>query len=334
MGTITSRVTTRPAPPACAAASCASARAPTPVPRSTQVSSAAARRRTVTRSGSIGLLTQAFIDQAERGVDVVLVHYQRRGKPQGALPRAEQQQALPEGALHELVRNLRGGVPRSAVLDELDTDHQAPPPHLPDRTVLLLQPLHAGEQTLTQARHIGQQLALHYVERGERRRAAHRVPAEGAAVRPRLPLHDRFFGDDRADRHAAAEPLRREQHVGLDPLVLARPHLAGPPHAALHLVAHQQDAVAVAQLAQRLQVARRRHHVPALALDRLHEDRGHALRVEPLGEQVVLDGRHVPHRARGLSTTEIAVVAIAVWDVIDLGKERREAGTLDRLAGG
>src|SRR5205809_2563382 len=166
MGTITSRVTTTPAPPACAATSCASARAPTPVPRSTQVSSAAARRRTVTRSGSIGLLTQAFIDQAERGVDVVLVHYQRRGKPQGALPGTEQQQALPEGALHELVRNLRGGLPCSAVLDELDTDHQAPPPHLPDRTVLLLQPLHAGDQALTQARQVGQQLTLHYVERG------------------------------------------------------------------------------------------------------------------------------------------------------------------------
>src|SRR2546425_8714799 len=157
MGTITSRVTTTPAPPACAAASCASARAPTPVPRSTQVSSAAGRRRTVSRRGSIGLLTQAFIDQAERGVDVVLVHYQRRRKPQGALPGAEQQQALPKGALHELVRNLRGGLPHSAVLDELDADHQPPPAHVPDSRVLLLQPLRAREQPLAQARHVGQQ---------------------------------------------------------------------------------------------------------------------------------------------------------------------------------
>src|SRR2546425_13092512 len=121
MGAITSRVTTTPAPPACAATSCASARAPTPVPRSTQVSSAAARRRTVTRSGSIGLLTQAFIDQAERGVDVVVVHYQRRGKPQGALPRAEQQEALPGGVLPQLVRDLPGGLPHSAGPGELDT---------------------------------------------------------------------------------------------------------------------------------------------------------------------------------------------------------------------
>src|SRR6266704_2404263 len=50
-----------------------------------------------------------------------------------------------------------------------------------------------------EARDSGEQLALYHVERRERRRAAHRIAAERAAVRPRLPLHDRFPGDDRAD---------------------------------------------------------------------------------------------------------------------------------------
>src|SRR3989449_8315625 len=113
---------------------------------------------------------------------------------------------------------------------------------------LLLQALRTGEQPLAQARHVGQELALHDVEGGERRRAAHRVPPERAAVGARLPLHDRFLGDDRADRHAAAEPLGREQHIRLDPLMLARPHFAGPSYAALYLVAHEQDAVAGAPL--------------------------------------------------------------------------------------
>src|ERR1043166_4264350 len=100
--------------------------------------------------------------------------------------------------------------------------------------------------------------------------------------------------------------LGAEQDVGLDPLVLRRPHLAGASHAALHLVAHQQDAVAVAQLAQRLHIAGRRHDVAAFPLDRLHENRGRALRVEPLGEQVVLDGRHAAHRTGGLAAAEVA----------------------------
>src|SRR2546422_5812588 len=43
---------------------------------------------------------------------------------------------------------------------------------------LLLQALRTGEQPLAQARHVGQELALHDVEGGERRRAAHRIPPE------------------------------------------------------------------------------------------------------------------------------------------------------------
>ena len=166
------------------------------------------------------------------------------------------------------------------------------------------------------------------VERRQRRRAAHRVTTKGAAVRAGLPFHDRFFGDDRTDRHAAAQALGAEQDIGLDPLVLRRPHLPGASHAALHLVTHQQDAVAVAQLPQRLQVPGRRHDVATLALDRLHENGGGALRVEPLGEQVVLDGRHAAHGAGGLAAAEVAAVAVAVGDVIHLGQERREPGAL------
>src|SRR5260370_37887133 len=105
----------------------------------------------------------------------------------------------------------------------------------------------------------------------------------------RLPLHDRFPGDDRADRHAAAQALRAEQDVRLDSLVLARPHLPGAPDAALHLVAHEQDPVAVAELAQALQGAGRRGDVAALALDLLDEDSGHAFGVQPPYAPRVLD---------------------------------------------
>src|SRR5438552_10148661 len=151
MGTMTSRVTTTPAPPAYAAASCAGARAPTPVPRKTAASSGAARRRIVTSRGSVGLLGQALIDQAQRRVHVVVVHDERRREPQRALPRTQEQQAFPERALHQIVRDVGCGLARRAVLDELDPDHQAAPTHLADGCVLLLQLLRAGEQPLAQA---------------------------------------------------------------------------------------------------------------------------------------------------------------------------------------
>src|SRR2546425_10079316 len=101
-----------------------------------------------------------------------------------------------------------------------------------------------------------------------------------------------------------------------------------------HLVAHQQDAVAVAQLPQGPEIAGRRDDVAALALHRLHEHGGHALRVEPAREEIVLDARDAPHRARRFAATEVAAVAVAVRHVIDLGDERRKPRALHRLAGG
>ena len=76
------------------------------------------------------------------------------------------------------------------------------------------------------------------------------IPAERRAVRALPPLHHLIARDDRADRHPRAQPLRREQHVGLHALVLAREHLPCASNAALHLVDHEQDAVAIAELAQ------------------------------------------------------------------------------------
>src|SRR3989442_404832 len=119
MGTITSRVTTTPVSPACAAVPCASTGAHTPIPRKTEASSARARRRIVTRRGSVRLLGQALIDQAERRVDVVLVHHERRGEPQRTLPRAQEQKPLLERALHQLVGDLRRWLPGGTVFHEL-----------------------------------------------------------------------------------------------------------------------------------------------------------------------------------------------------------------------
>ena len=62
--------------------------------------------------------------------------------------------------------------------------------------------------------------------------------------------------DHRAERHVArVDPLRDAEDVGHDVPVLAREPPAGAAEAGHHLVEDQQDPVAVADLADRLQVA-------------------------------------------------------------------------------
>ena len=82
-----------------------------------------------------------------------------------------------------------------------------------------------------------------------------------------------LVGDDRPDRHAAAQPLGKSHHIGLHILVLPGEHLAGAADARLHFVKHQQQVVLVADLAQGGQVARVGDVDAALALQRLDQNR-------------------------------------------------------------
>src|SRR5206468_1160867 len=108
----------------------------------------------------------------------------------------------------------------------------------------------------------------------------------------------------------AAQALGREQDVRLDAFVFARPHLARAADAALDLVADEQDAVAVADRAQVLEVAGRRHDVAALALDGLHENGGDAVRRHFLGEQFFLDPRRTACGAGRLAAAILTAIAI------------------------
>src|SRR5205823_6219311 len=69
--------------------------------------------------------------------------------------------------------------------------------------------------------------------------------------------------------------------------VLDRQEVAGATHAALDLVRHQQDAVLQGQIAQPRKEVVRWHEIAALALDRLHEHGGDALRRSDGAEQLL-----------------------------------------------
>ncbi len=122
-----------------------------------------------------------------------------------------------------------------------------------------------------------------------------RVAAEGRAVRAgRDHVHHVVVRRDRGHgQQAAAERLAHHVDVGHDVLVVARERPPGAGEAGLHLVRHHQHLVAGAQVTHARQEPGRRDQHPALALDRLEQDRGRVL-VDRLVQGLEVAIRHHP----------------------------------------
>ena len=113
----------------------------------------------------------------------------------------------------------------------------------------------------------------HDIERRIGRAHRQRIAAERRAVRSGGHAFRGLVGRKHgADRKTAAQRLGERHDVGRDAGTLIGEQLAGPPHAALHLVEDQQKAVLVAKLAQRLEKRRRDGAHAALAHQRLDHD--------------------------------------------------------------
>src|SRR5260370_41952811 len=84
----------------------------------------------------------------------------------------------------------------------------------------------------------------------------------------------RDFGprNHRTDRKPAAERFGQCHDVGLDARVLIREEAPGAPHSGLYFVQYQQHLVAIAPVAQSLQVIWARHDNAALSLDWFDHD--------------------------------------------------------------
>ena len=108
--------------------------------------------------------------------------------------------------------------------------------------------------------------------------------------------------------------------VRLDAGELDREHLPGAPHARLHFVGDQQDAVLRRQLAQPLQELVRRDDVAAFALNRLDDDRRDFVGRDEMREQLVLDEVDARGRAALGRRAERAAVAVR-----DTARDRRRA---------
>ena len=134
-------------------------------------------------------------------------------------------------------------------------------------------------------------------------------------------------------RIGGCDPLGQRHHVRLDPIAGAAEPVADPPEPADHLVRHQQDAVLVADLADAVEVALRRHDRTAGVLDRLEDDRGHRRGV--LVSDDAVDLVRALERAGGRIGAVRAPVAVrhrrakaAGEQGLELGAKRR--ATVDR----
>ena len=113
-----------------------------------------------------------------------------------------------------------------------------------------LQLADAGLQLLAAGVDVVEETRLaHHLDGRQRRRAAHRVAAVGAAVAAGRPLVVELAASaERGEREPAGDALGHADDVGLDAVVLDGEHLAGAAEAALHLVGDEQDAVLAAAL--------------------------------------------------------------------------------------
>ena len=132
---------------------------------------------------------------------------------------------------------------------------------------------------------LGQALVLHHVDVGDGGGAGDRVAAEGGEVLAGAQaVGDLRAGDGGAEREAVGDPLGQHHDVRLDAEVLDGEHLAGAAEAGLHLVGDEEDAVAVEDFLDALEVAGRRHQDAALAHHRLGDEGG------DIAARLVVDG--------------------------------------------
>ena len=189
-------------------------------------------------------------------------------------------------------------------------------------------PAHRGKQTV----------APDHLLNGQRRGAGDRmadvrvaVLEQPAAVGQRL--GDAPLREHRADRLIAApETLGDRQQVRHDAFLLARVQGTGTAHAAHHLVEDQQDAVAVAQLADAAQVARhRRQRAGGRADHRLGDKSDHVGAADTLDRVGQLAHEAFAVRLRRFVVAPVAIF-VAWRDVRDVDQQRRELRAPPRVA--
>src|SRR6266545_2456497 len=210
------------------------------------------------------------------------------------------------------------GLAGHLVLDQLDPVEVALAAHVADdRQVQQL--LQGGAEAVLVGADVAEQvLALEQLEVGQRHGARHGMAGEGDAVQEgplalQEGLHQEVPADHPAHRGVpAGQALGEGDDVGLVAVAVGAEPVPEPAEGADDLVGDQQHAVAVADLADPLEVAGRWREAAAGVLHRLDVDRGD--RLGALHQDAPLD---VVGRVQGAVVEVAAALAAVVVGVLD-----------------
>src|SRR5262249_14333432 len=219
--------------------------------------SAAARPISSRPVGGFGPPAADLVENRQRAIDMALVDDERRQDANDVCAPADGEQPGCTQPVHHL------GVRRHA----LDPEHQPGPADIDQHARMPLhQRLETGAQYAAYALDIGQEtVGEQDIEHGVAAAHGQRTAAEGAAGAAGGARTGRLsLGEACTDGEAAADAGCRGNDVRLDAGPLVREEPAGAAHAALHLVAEQQQAEFIRNRAQGLQVVRRRRAHTAL----------------------------------------------------------------------
>src|SRR5574337_2122760 len=207
-------------------------------------------------------------------------------------------------------------------LRELHPQEQAAAPNLLHNIPLLLQAQEPLPEVASHPYRVARQIFLH--DKPQDRTGycrAERIAAIGGAVIAGSETGSPFVRQERGDGNPAAQPLAHRHDVRLDAGDLVSPQGPGSTAARLDLIQDQQDAPLVAERTDLLQIVLRWDVHPALALDRLQQDRtGPLTNGGPQGSDVVERDMSEPYRERGKGRL---VLRLARSEERRVGKECR-----------
>src|SRR5690606_33213315 len=228
-----------------------------------------------------------------------------------------------------------------AVLDDLDTAEKASAPDVADMRVLAEGRAQRCVKLGSLLEYAREQAAfLDLAEDGIGGGGGHGMTHVGMAV-----LEETRAGGDRVIDPAGAkhranrliartEALGDGHYVGRDAILLAGEQIAGAPHATHHLVEDHQDAMAVADLSNALQVAWHGRNRPSGGADHRLGDEGHNVsgaKALDLILKLVRDSQTV---SLGALTLGAAAILVAGADVRGLNQHWRELRPAPFIAAG
>src|SRR5712691_3193990 len=269
------------------------------------------------------------IFQRPRGkVSLFLIDQERRRQANGVLTCTEHQQPFVKCQIDDQIAQIGAFFLGPLIPDDFDANHQSASTYIANDLEVFRPVCEAREKVVAHATSVFLVLTFDQVHGCQCCRKAHRVSTKGGAVGARPPAHHALLCNDRAERHAAGNTLRGTKNVRFDSGVVTGPPLPGAPHARLHFVHDEHDAVLAADTLQFLEEELRRGYVPPFALDGLDDDTCNVFGIEQTLENLPFKLLENFRAASLCGVAARAAISIRIRNVFDAAEQCAESFAL------